>query len=213
MPASGKMSRRGFLSGGSATAAAVVIGGYPATRPGALPDGTEPGLAGRQRRMILQLAKAGAVFPLRLPTRDQADPVRAQRAISQLRAAQHRLGPGLVQLGAAWRPSLARLRTAESAMPPAEVAAARTGADLLIGAGLLDSGHAPLLTGLGHMAATAGPSEAAALQAAATLAVRSVFTDAAHHRVRDSAGQWLSLLSAMHEQGTLRPAIRQRGLR
>lgn len=214
MPVSdGRMSRRGFLGGGSAAAAAAVLGRYPATPPGVLPTGTEPVTTGPQRRMILQLARAGAVFPVRLPASDQADPARARRAISRLRAAQHRLGPGLVQLGTARRPSLARLRAAEAAMPPAEFAAARAGADLLIGADLLDSGHAPLLTGLGHLAATARPAEAAALQATATLAVRSVFGDAAHHRVRDAAGQWLSLLSAMHERGTLRPAIQQRGLR
>ena len=209
----GRMSRRGFLSGGSAAAAAVVMSRYPAKPPEALPNGTEPVITGPQRRMILQMARAGMVFPLRLPARDQADPARAQRAISRLRAAQHRLGPGLLQLGAARRPSLAGLRVAESAMPPAELATARAGADLLIGAGLLNAGHGPLLTGIGQMAAMARPPQAAGLQAAATLAVRSVFSEAAHHRVRDAAGQWLNLLSAMHERGTLRPAVRQRGLR
>lgn len=204
-----KVSRRGFLSGGSAAAAAAVMGSYPATRQ----YQAEPRTAGLQRRMIIQVARAGTVFPLRLPVTGQAGParVRARRAVSRLRAAQDQLGPGLLQLGAAGRPSLARLRAAEPAMPPAELAAARAGADLLIGAGLLDSGHAPLLAGLGHLAATGQPPERAALLGVATLAARTVFGDAAHHRVRTAAGQWLGVLSAMHQQGTLQPAIRQKG--
>jgi len=205
------MSRRGFLSGGTAAAAAAVMGSLPATAQ----YGTELRTTSLQRAMIIQVARAGTVFPLRLPALGQASPARARarRAISRLRAAQDQLGPGLLQLGAASRPSLARLRTAEPALPPAELAAARAGADLLIGAGLLDSGHAPLLAGLGHLEATGQPPDRAALLGVATLAVRTVFGDAAHHRVRTVAGQWLGVLSAMHDQGTLQPAIQQRGLR
>ena len=183
----------------------AMLGMHPAAPAGVIPLSAE-------RRMILQLARAGTVFPIRLPVRDQAGTPRAQRALSRLRAAQHRLDPGLVQLGSACRPSLARLRAAECAVPATDLSAARAGADLLIDAGLLDSGHAPMLAGLGHLAANARTQEKAALMGAATLAVRTVFTDAAHHRVRNAAGQWLNLLSAMHGQGTLRPAMRQRGL-
>jgi hypothetical protein len=206
------VSRRGFLGGGSAAVAAAVMVGHPATRTGAPDSRTGPVISSLQRRMIVQVAGAGAVFPLRLPVHSQAGPARAQRALSRLRAAQAQLGPGLLQLGAACRPTRARIRAAEQSMPPAELAAARAGADLLVRAGLLDSGHAPLLTGLGYLAATAPASDRSALVGAATLAVRTVFGDAAHHRARNAAGQWLTLLSAMHERGTLRPAIQQRGL-
>jgi hypothetical protein len=207
----GQMSRRGFLSGGSAAAAAAVMGSALA---GARYR-AEPHTASLQRAMIIQVAQVGAVFPLRLPTLGQASPARARarRAISRLRTAQGQLGPGLLQLGAARRPSLARLRATEPALPAAEHAAGRAGADLLIRAGLLGSGHAPLLAGLGHLAATGQPAERAALLGAATLAVRTVFGDAAHHRARTAADQWLGVLSALHEQGTLQTAIRQRGLR
>jgi hypothetical protein len=202
----GQLSRRGFLGGGSAAVAATVIGVHPAAPDRSASLDTE-------RRMIVQLARAGTGFPVRLPTRDQAGGVRAQRALGRLRAAQRQLGPGLLQLGAARRPSLARLRAAEQALPAGDLVAARRGADLLIGAGLLDSSQRPLLAGLGHLAATARPPDRAALVGAATLAVRTVFSDATHPRVRTAAAQWVNLLSAMHEQGTLRPATGPRELR
>ena len=202
----GQLSRRGFLGGGSAAAAAAVIGVHPAA-----PD--RSGSLDSERRMIVQLAHVGTGFPLRLPTREQVGGVRAQRALGRLRTAQRQFGPGLLQLGAARRPSLARLRAAEQALPASDLVAARRGADLLIVAGLLDSGQRRLLAGLGHLAATARPPDRAALVGAATLAVRTVFSDAAHPRVRTAAAQWLNLLSAMHERGTLRPAVGQRELR
>lgn len=204
-PIGGQLSRRGFLGGGSAAAAATVIGMHPAA-----PD--RSGSLDSERRMIVQLAHAGAGFPLRLPTRDQVGGVRAQHVLSRLRTAQRQLGPGLLQLGSARRPSLAKLRAAEQAMPASDLVAARRGADLLIGAGLLDSGQRRLLAGLGHLAATARPPDRAALVGAATLAARTVFGDATHPRVRTAAAQWVNLLSAMHEQGTLRAAAGQREL-
>jgi len=206
------VNRRAFLSAGSAAAAGAMIGGYTATMHAPVPAGAEPVTLGVQRRMIIQLARAGTMFPVRLPVRGHASPARAERALSRLRAAQDQLEPGLLQLGAAARPSLARLHTAEQAMPAEELAAAREGAAVLVHAGLLDSGHAALLAGLGRMMTTAEPAERAGLHGAATLAVRMVFGDAAHHRVAIAAGRWLSLLSVMHTQGTLRPAIRQRGM-
>jgi hypothetical protein len=213
------MSRRGFLGGGSAAAVAAVITGRPAGPAGEDPRDADGGVVplSLERRMIVQLARAGIVFPVRIPVPGQhgalaGNTMRAQRALSRLRAAQDDLDPGLLRLGSAVRPSLARLQVAEHSMPASDLAVARGGADLLIRAGLLDSGHGPVLAGVGKLAADVRPPERAALAGAVTLAVRSVFDDAAHARVPAAAGHWLNVLAAMHGQGTLRPAIRQRGL-
>jgi len=213
------MSRRGFLGAGSAAAVTALITGHPA---GPADEDTREADGGAvplslERRMIVQLARAGIVFPVQIPVHDQrgaraGNTMRAQRALSRLRAAQHDLDPGLLRLGSAERPSLARLQVAEGDMPASDLVAARAGADLLVRAGLLDSGHGPVLAGVGQLAANARPPERAALAGAVTLGVRSVFRDVAHVRVRAAAGHWLNVLAAMHGQGTLRPAIRQRGL-
>lgn len=198
------MNRRGFLSGGSAAAVGAVIGAHSATTPGPAPVPVSA-----QRTMIIQLARAGLVFPLLLPAPGSTG---GWRALSHLRAAQDRLEPGLLQLGAAARPGVGRLRAAERGMPDAELAGACEGASLLVRADLLGAGHAALLTGAGRLMATARPADRAALHSATTLAVRMAFPGAAHHRARLAASRWLGLLSAMHAQGTLRPAIRERGL-
>lgn len=209
------LNRREFLSAGSTAAAGVVVAAA-VHEPAAHAAGSaaqEPVPLAAQRKMTLQMSRAGMVFPLKIPAGELAGATRAARSLSRLRSAQHGLGPGLLQLGTAARPSLDRLRAAERAMPAAELTAARDGAGLLVRAGLLDAGVAALLDGVGRLAATTAPANRAALACAATLSVRTVFAGAEHHRIVQAASHWLSLLGAMHEQDTLRPAIRQRGLR
>lgn len=213
-------SRRGFIAAGSAAALTTAIAAYPASITGdftasGAPTAAAAGTAAlaTQRRMLVQVAHAGTLFPLRLHTGGQLGRAGARRPVRQLRAAQHGLRPGLLRLGDGTRPSLAGLRAAERSLPADELALARSGAALMIGAGLLDSGHASVLAALGEAATTVTPADRIALQAAAALGVRSVFSHAAPGVARDAARQWLDLLASMHGRGTLRPAIHGRGIR
>lgn len=205
-PGADTLSRRGFLGAGSAAAVTAVLAVRQAGPATAAPTAL-------RRKMLVQVAQAGMAFPLRLPPGGHPGPARARIPLSRLRAAQSQLGPGLLRLGDGSRPSLARLRAAERATRASELSTARTGADVLITAGLLGSGQARLLKGIGRLAATARPSDRAALEAAVTLAVRSVFSHASARAAGDAARRWLSLLGGMHEQEVLHTVIRQRGIR
>jgi hypothetical protein len=208
------MSRRGVLSGGTVAAAGAVIGRHP--RVSAVGRMSTVG-AGRpslgvSRAMIMQVAEAGSVFPVRLPIGASAGSARARRAAGHLKAVQSRLEPGLLQLGAAHRLSIAGLARAERVMPAAELSAAREGANLLVRADLLDSGRGTLLAALGKLAGTSPSAERTALICMATLAVQVVFSDATYHEAAKAGVRWLNLLSAMHAQGMLPTAIRRGGL-
>ena len=201
----GPLSRRGLLSGGSAAAVATVLGMRAISRVSAAPPDVES-------RMILQVAQAGSLFPLRMPAHGALSP-RARIALGRFVAAQRHSRSGWPRLDESVPPSFSQLRRAEQAMPMADLAAGHAGARLLIGAGLLDSGHAEVLAGLGQLTASAAPADQSALQAAAALAVGTVFPAAPHGWSAGAARQWLAMLSAMHQRGTLRTAVRSRRMR
>lgn len=200
-------SRRRFLgvagAAGSAAALTVVLGASPA---GAAPSVTA------ERAMILRVARAGSVFPLRLRGVSGAASAR-DRAISRLHGAQGRLRKGALRLTEGREPATSLLPGAERAFPASQLALARRGADRLIAAGLPDTGQAAFLTAIGGYAATAPAARRQELTAAVALAVRTVFTGADIAAASGAARQWLALLSIMHQRGTLPDALRERGIR
>ncbi|GGO71720.1 hypothetical protein [Nonomuraea cavernae] len=140
-------------------------------------------LSSEQRKMALQVAKAGAIYPIEVP--------------------------GFGERGtASSRVTASRLRDAEARLQPARLAQVRTGADLLIAQGLLAAPRPALLAGIGRAAATAAPAERQGLIALAALGAATV----ARHLdpASDSpATVWIGGLADLHERGA-QPDVLQR---
>jgi hypothetical protein len=206
-------SRRKFLGvvgAASATATTVLAGASAAT---AATASTSASVAQTQA-MILRIAQVGVIFPLRLPLSGQAGYEKGAMTVARSRAARPGLGKGGgLRPANGVRPTAARLRTAEHTMPADYLALARTAAKPLVAAGLLATGQAALLEGIGQQAATAAAPARAALLAAVTLSVRTVFPDASERTAATAAGWWLGAVEAMHRQGILRDALQRRGIR
>jgi hypothetical protein len=188
------MSRRGFLgtaaAAGSAATMTAVIGAAPALASPALVHGGP--LTTRQRAMVLDIARAGSVYPLGLPRPGRL--------------------PALGLVLSDYRPpSVARLAAAERRLPADRLAQARLGASALIRADLLGAGTAALLVGIGKRAAAAPPSGTDDLVAVTAIAIATVFpSDSAPDA---AARAWLSLLGRQSRRGRLRAALRARGVR
>lgn len=195
----GGLSRRRLLgvtgAAGSAAALAAVTGVRPAMA------GTDAAVP-QERAMILAVARAGTVFPLRLAVisgglgsrRDLRLPADAEVA-------------GL-PLGKYQPPTMARLRAAEKALPTRQLRLARSGAAALVSAGLLGASQVRLLEGIARRAVP----NAADLQEMAALAIATVFR-VSRSAAEPAAGQWLGLLGTMYDDGTLQTALRQGGIR
>jgi hypothetical protein len=180
---------------GSAAALAAVTGVRPVMA------GTDPAVP-QERAMILTVARAGTVFPLRLAAisgdlgsrRDRGLPADAEVAGLPLREYQP--------------PTMARLRVAEKMLPARQLRLARSGAAALVSAGLLGASQARLLEGIARRAGR----NTADLQEMAALAVATVFR-VSRSAAEPAAAQWLTLLGTMHKDGTLPTALRQGGIR
>ena len=163
------VNRRGFLC--VAGAATLALG--PAPGRGSL--SASGSLTADERLMVLQVARAGAVFPIRFP--DFGEP-----------------GP------ATGRATAARLRRAASRTSPGRLALARSGADAMIARGLLNQPRARLLDGIGQLSGTAHAQPA--LNAAVALAIATVsrhFDPGSD----DAAQLWTDGLLRVHERGLL----------
>ncbi|MGW0809960.1 hypothetical protein [Nonomuraea sp. NPDC002799] len=139
-------------------------------------------LSPEQRKLVLRVAKAGAIYPIEVPGFGEAGP-------------------------AASRATAARLRQAEARLQPARLAAVRTGADLLISQGLLAAPRPALLAGIGRAAATAAPALRQALIAVAALGAATV----SRHLdpASDSpATVWIGGLAHLHERGVQPDVLR-----
>jgi hypothetical protein len=160
------LNRRGFLGVAGAASAGVLAA------KSAAPSRSFPA---DERRMILQVARTGAVFPIEFPDFGEPGPASARATAARLRGAARRL-------------SAARL------------ALARDGASLLIAQGLLDQPRARLLDGIGGLAGTA----AAERQLTATVAL-AIGTVSRHFDPgRDEAASvWIGGLRVLHQRGEL----------
>jgi hypothetical protein len=188
------VSRRGFLGATAVTGSAAVVTALAGAAPAEA--GTRTSLAA-ERAMIIQVAQAGSVFPIKLP-----QPGRL---------------PALGLTLSDYRPaSMAGLLAAERKMPPQGLRAAQAGADALIAAGLLSAGHEALLVGIGRQAAGAALASGAVrgkgeLLAAVTLAIATVFPSFEPTSDR-AAKAWTFALAWKHRCGTLRSALRESGI-
>jgi hypothetical protein len=125
--------------------------------------------------MLLQVARAGAVFPIRFPDFGEPGPATA-------------------------RATAARLRRAVSRTSPARLAMARAGADAMIAHGLLNQPRPLLLDGIGRLTGAA-PAQPA-LTAAVALAIATVsrqFDPGSD----EAALLWADGLRRAHERGLL----------
>lgn len=195
----GGLSRRGVLGVTGAVGSAAALAAVTGVRP--VMAGTDAAVL-QERAMILAVARAGTVFPLRLAVisgglgsrRGLGLPADAEVAGLPLRGYQP--------------PTMARLRAAEKTLPTRQLGRARSGAAALVGAGLLGASQVRLLEGIARRAVR----DAADLQAMAALAIVTVFR-VSRSAAEPAAGQWLGLLGTMHNDGTLRAALRQGGIR
>jgi len=161
------MSRRGLLGVLAGVGAAAFV-----TMPGYISSGS---LSADERIMILQVARAGAVFPIAFP--DFGEP-----------------GP------ASSRATAARLRRAAGRASPQRLALARSGADALIAQGLLNRPRARLLDGIGQQAGpTAAESRLTAVVALAIATVSRHFDPDSD----EAALLWTDGLRIMHQRGLL----------
>ncbi|GAA0565991.1 hypothetical protein [Actinomadura livida] len=125
-----------------------------------------------ERKMVLQLAKAGSAYPMEPPSFGEKGTAMSRATMPRLREAEARL-------------------TAERA------ALVRKGAQALIAQGLLGAGRAQLLAGVGKAANGQGKD---ALIAAVQLAVATVskhFDPAKDHPAND----WVAVLGRLAERG------------
>lgn len=139
-------------------------------------------LSPEQRKMALQVAKAGAIYPIEVP--------------------------GFGERGtASSRVTDSRLRDAEVRLRPARLAEVRAGADLLISQGLLAAPRPALLAGISRAAATAAPAERQGLIALAALGAATV----SRHLdpASDSpATVWIGGLAHLYERGVQPEVLR-----
>lgn len=183
------VSRRGFLGktavAGSATvAAATTLGGSgfaTSARPAAAstPAAGAPAPAAapldQRREMLLQAARAGAVYPIEF------------RGFGESGRGRARVTP-------------ARLRAAERRIDAKRLARAWAGADALIAQGLLGAAQGRLLAGIGRHAAQAGDAERKDLLAFTALGVATL---SPHFDPADdgTAEIWLGGLARQHRLG------------
>lgn len=172
------VTRRTILRASGMAGSTLLISAAAATPAAATAEALSP----EQRTMALRVAKAGAIYPIEVP--------------------------GFGEQGtASSRATASRLRATEARLPPARLAAVRTGADLLISQGLLAAPHPALLAGIGRAAATAAPAERQSLIALAALGAATVSRH--FDPASDSlATVWIGGLAHLHEQG-MRPDILQ----
>jgi hypothetical protein len=198
------VSRRGFLGATAVTGSAAIVTALAGAAPAEA--GARASLAA-ERAMIIQVAQAGSLFPIKLP-----QPGRL---------------PALGLTLSDYRPaSMAGLLAAERKMPPGRLRVARAGADALIAADLLSAGHEALLVGIGQQAAagqtltrrtaagrttTGDVRGKGELLAAVTLAVATVLPSFEPTSDR-AAKAWTSALAWKYRAGTLRSALRERGI-
>jgi hypothetical protein len=183
------VSRRGFLGATAVTGSAAIVTALAGAAPAEA--GARTSLAA-ERAMIIQVAQAGSLFPIKLP-----QPGRL---------------PALGLTLSDYRPaSMAGLLAAERKMPPGRLRAARAGAGALIAAGLLSAGHEALLVGIGRQAAAGDVRGTGELLAAVTLALATVFPSFEPTSDR-AAKAWTSALAWKYRWGTLRSALRERGI-
>ncbi|MEU7984818.1 hypothetical protein AB0B56_08145 [Streptosporangium canum] len=165
-----------MLRASGAAGSALFIGMALPTPAAAAAEALSP----QQREMVLQVAKAGAIYPIEVPSFGE---------------------PGT----ASSRATDSRLREAEARLRPARLTAIRAGADLLISQGLLAVPRPALLAGIGRAAATAAPAELQALIAVAALGAATV----SRHLdpASDSpATVWIGGLAHLHDHG-MRPTV------
>jgi TAT (twin-arginine translocation) pathway signal sequence len=162
-----ELNRRDFLGVAGAAGAGALTVSSPASSPKSFPA--------QERAMILQVAKAGAVFPIKFPSFGEPGPATARATAARLRGAARRL-------------SASRL------------ALARSGASLLIAEGLLNQPRARLLDGIGRLAGTeSGERELTATVALAIGTVSRHFDPG-----RDQpASIWIDGLRILHQRGQL----------
>ncbi len=160
------MSRRAFLSSGAAAGAATVAFGGVA-RAGTAPlDDVEA--------MVLQVAAAGAVFPIRLNTRE-SEPASARLTAQRVARAKGRI-------------SSARTEQAER------------GARLLLDRKLGGADTKELLVQLGDIAANGSKQEVADLTALAAVA-GATLADRVDPKTDLQASLWLRGLAIMNRRG------------
>ncbi|SNS70924.1 hypothetical protein SAMN05443665_100855 [Actinomadura meyerae] len=184
------VSRRGFLGRTAVAGSATVAAGAMLGGSGAGPSGQAVAAAGdpdagapaaqaapldQRREMLLQVARAGAVYPIEIS------------------------GFGESARGAD-RVTAARLLAAERRLAPERLARARAGADALIAQGLLGVPQGRLLAGIGRHAAQAGEADQRNLRAFVALGVATV---APHFDPAEDAMAevWLGGLARQHRLG------------
>jgi hypothetical protein len=168
------MDRRLFLGASGVAAMASCLGTFPATARVFSPAETD---------MILQVARAGAVFPIEFPSFGEPGPAWA-------RATPIRLARATARLTAARRPLV------------------RSGAGLLISRGLFDRPRQDLLDGIGREAGGPGVRGLTALVALAIATVSRHFDP----NSEEAAEVWvdgLGRLHRLHRQAELAGAARR----
>jgi hypothetical protein len=163
------VNRRRFLC--AAGGATLAFG--PAVPRGSLT--ADWSLTAGQRLMVLQVARAGAVFPIRFPDFGEPGPATA-------------------------RATAARRRRAASRTSPGRLALARAGADTMIAHGLLNQPRARLLDGIGQLTGTAQAQPGLTAAVALAIATVSRHFDPASD---DAALIWTDGLRRVHQRGLL----------
>jgi hypothetical protein len=167
-----RRSRRRFL-GQAAAGSAIVASGLGLPTSTAADD--EVALSSRQRRMVLQVARAGARVPIDFP--DFGEP-----------------GPAVE------RATLERLQAAEREVDADRLALVRAGAADLIDAGLLGVGQDRLVEGIARHGAEADLGQDRALVALVAIAIATISKHFDPNA--DSAAQlWVDGLRRAHEKG------------
>ncbi|MFE9099180.1 hypothetical protein [Actinomadura geliboluensis] len=184
------VTRRRFLGRTAIAGSVAVAAGSTLAGSGSVPSGhaaaaSTPGAGAapappaapldRQREMLLQAARAGAVYPIEFR------------------------GFGESARGTA-RVTAARLLAAERRLDPARLARARAGADALIAQGLFGAPQGRLLAGIGRHAAQAGDAAQRDLRAFVALGVATL---SPHFDPADDAMAeiWLGGLGREHRLG------------
>lgn len=162
--------RRAAVAGVAAAVGALVL---PAPTAHAL-----GGLSLRQRSMVLDVARAGAVFPVPFPAYGERG-----RAVD--------------------RATSTRLRRTYALLSPRNASVAHAGIQRLLDAGLGKASTVDLIVALGRFEHSWNPKPREALAAAVSLAVGTVSTHFDPNS-RAAAKLWLAGLARLHESGHLR---------
>lgn len=203
-------SRRRFLGTvGTAGTVATTLAAFGAEPASASPGGS----IDKERAMILQIAQAGTVFPIKLSALSSTRLSRVRETLAGMQLTRRSPAQVALALSRHQSPTRARLMTAERQTTRSRLTLARTGARTLLAAGLLDAGRAAVIDGIARQMPTATHAERDALVSAVSMAVTTVFPNINEDAAVNVARQWLGLLRRMHQLGTLRHGIRQRGIR